>query len=117
MISCCAVFVVWFAIIAVVIGDNRSHDFTMPGRMVWFVASETSVVFICCVQPYSHYKPWPGLGQVKVNMARLYLRTLFGQRTYKMADQCILLWFIYFFLLKKRNRRKYRINSALQINS
>ena len=47
-------------------------------------------------------------------MARLHLRARFGLalaavtfsiagRTYKMADPCILLWFIYFFLLKKQN--------------
>ena len=36
-------------------------------------------------------------------------------RTYKMADPCILLWFIYLFLLKKRSRRKYRIKSAQQM--
>ena len=53
-------------------------------------------------------------------MARLHLRARFGLalaavtfsiagRTYKMADPCILLWFIYLFSLKKRKRRKYRI--------
>ena len=36
-------------------------------------------------------------------------------RTYKMADPFILLWFIYLFFLKKRKRRKYRIESALQM--
>ena len=34
-------------------------------------------------------------------------------RIYKMADPCILLWFIYLFLLKKRNRRKYHMKSTL----
>ena len=37
----------------------------------------------------------------------------FGPRTYKMADPCILLWFIYLFSLKKRKRRKYRIKLAV----
>ena len=57
-------------------------------------------------------------------MARLHLRARFGLAlaavtfsiagcTYKMADPCILLWFRDLFLLKKRNRRKYRIKSTL----
>ena len=60
-------------------------------------------------------------------MARLHLRARFGLalaavtfsiagRTYKMADPCILLWFIYLFLLKKRIRRKYRIKFVLQMS-
>ena len=74
--------------------------------------------------------PWPGQ---RVNMARLHLRARFGLalaavtfsiagRTYKMADPCILLWFIYLFLLKpgsherhKDKQRKQRMNSPLRL--
>ena len=53
--------------------------------------------------------PCPSLGQVKVNMAHLHLQARFGLalaavifsrvgRTYKMADPCILLWFIYIYI-------------------